>query len=217
MIKYAIFDLDGTLLDTLTTITYYVNLVLRRGGIREISEEECKYFVGNGAKTLIKRTLESREIFDEDLSFRVWKEYNREYNLNTLYLTEPYEEIRELLSLLRDKGVKLAVLSNKPDDTTRNIIPSFFPDTFDVVHGGREGIMLKPSPDGVFEIYREMGALPEETIYIGDTNVDMQTGKSAGAKVTVGVSWGFRTKDELIDAGADVVVDRPLEILNLIN
>ena len=131
MIKYAVFDLDGTLLDTLTTITYYVNLVLKREGIREISEEECKYFIGNGAKILIRRVLESRGIFDEQANYRIWKEYNREYNASTLYLTEPYPQISELLTLLKERKIKLAVLSNKPDDTARNIIPAFFPEVFD--------------------------------------------------------------------------------------
>ena len=217
MIKYIVFDLDGTLLDTITTITYYVNLILGREGIPEISEEECKYFVGNGAKTLIRRTMESRGITDEETFMRVWSEYNREYNLKPLYLTEPYEGIRELIAELKKRGIKLAVLSNKPDEATADIIPSFFPGVFDVVHGGREGIPLKPAPDGVFEIYREMGATAEETLYVGDTNVDMQTGKAAGARLTVGVEWGFRTRKELIESGADVIVKNPLDILELLN
>ena len=216
MIKYAVFDLDGTLLDTITTITYYVNLVLKRENIPEISEDECKYFVGNGAKTLIKRALDSRGISDEDTNYRIWEEYNREYNAAPLYLTEPYTDIPELLAELRERGIRLAVLSNKPDHATRDIIPAFFPDVFDTVHGGREGVALKPAPDGVFEIYEELGADADEVIYVGDTNVDMMTGKNAGAKLTVGVSWGFRTKDELLESGADVIVDRPLEILDLI-
>ena len=217
MIKYAIFDLDGTLLNTITTITYYINLVLRREGIREITEDKCKYFVGNGAKTLIKRVMESRAVTDEETTYRVWKEYNREYNLDTLYLTEPYDEIRDLLSALKERNIRLAVLSNKPDDTTGDIIPAFFPDTFDIVHGGREGVALKPSPEGVFEIFKEMGATAEETMYIGDTNVDMQTGKNAGAKITVGVLWGFRTREELMLSGADIIVEHPLEILSLLD
>ena len=216
MIKYAVFDLDGTLLDTITTITHYVNLVLRRRNVREISEEECKYFVGNGAKTLIDRTAASRGLSDTELISEIYKEYNEEYNRDTLYLTKPYEGIPELISSLLDRGIKLSVLSNKPDDTTRSIIPSFFGDAFTVVHGGRAGIPLKPAPDGVFEIYRELGAKAEEVMYIGDTNVDMQTGKNSGAAITVGVSWGFRKRDELLSSGADFIVDRPLEILNLL-
>lgn len=217
MIKYAIFDLDGTLLDTIKTITYYVNLVLRRENIPEISEEECKYFVGNGAKALIKRALESRGISDSAVLFRVYEEYNREYNLDTLYLTEPYEEIRELLRSLKERGIELAVLSNKPDFATKSIISAFFPGAFSVVHGGRDGIPLKPEPNGVFEICKELSADISEAIYVGDTNVDMQTGKRAGAKKTVGVSWGFRSREELLEYGADIIVDRPLEILNCLD
>lgn len=213
MIKYAIFDLDGTLLDTIKTITYYVNLVLRRENIREITEDECKYFVGNGAKTLIKRALESRNVFDSEVFCRVYEEYNREYNLNTLYLTKPYENIPELIYELKKRNVSLAVLSNKPDFATKDVIKAFFPCDFAVVHGGREGIPLKPEPDGVFEICKELSADISEAIYVGDTNVDMQTGKRAGAKKTVGVSWGFRTREELMEYGADIIVDSPLEIL----
>ena len=217
MIKYAVFDLDGTLLDTITTITYYVNLVLADEGIREISEDECKYFVGNGAKCLIDRVMKSRGITDKDRISRVYGAYNLEYNRDTLYLTEPYAGIRELLAVLCDKGIKMAVLSNKPDETTRNIIPAFFPDTFDIVHGGRDDVALKPSPDGVFEICKELCVSADEIMYIGDTNVDMQTGKNAGAGLTVGVSWGFRTRDELLSSGADVIVDTPIEILSYLN
>ena len=216
MIKYAVFDLDGTLLDTITTITHYVNLVLRRYNIREISEDECKYFVGNGAKTLIDRAAASRAVTDKELICRIFSEYNEEYNKDTLYLTKPYDGIPELLAALKDRKIKLSVLSNKPDDTTRNIIPAFFPDIFAVVRGGREGTPLKPAPDGVLEILKELGAPSDEVMYIGDTNVDMQTGRNAGAGITVGVSWGFRERDELVSSGADVIVDNPCEILNLL-
>ena len=217
MIRCAIFDLDGTLLDTVTTITHYVNLVLDRHGIPAISEDECKYFVGNGARKLIERVMESRKITDGNTELSVYEEYNREYNSDTLYLTNPYEGIEELLISLKNKGVTLAVLSNKPDEATRDIIPAFFPNTFSVVHGGRDGIMLKPAPDGVLEILNEIGAAPDELMYIGDTNVDMLTGKNSGARLTVGVSWGFRTREELESSGADVIVDSPSEIINLLD
>ena len=216
MINAIVFDLDGTLLDTITTITYYVNLALKREGIGEVSEQECKYFAGNGAKTLIRRAVESRGVYDEDIIYRVREYYNSKYNSDTLYLTEPYSQIRELLKALKEKNVKLAVLSNKPDDATRDIIPSFFPDTFDVVHGGREGVALKPAPDALYEVYKELGVTADEVIYVGDTNVDMQTGKNGGAKITVGVLWGFRTREELTQSGADVLIESPLELLQLI-
>lgn len=217
MIRCAIFDLDGTLLDTITTITHYVNLVLDRHGIPVISEDECKYFVGNGARKLIDRVMESRKITDSDTALRVYEEYNREYNADTLYLTKPYDGIKELLLALKERKISLAVLSNKPDEATKDIIPAFFPNTFAIVHGGRDGIMLKPAPDGVLEILDELGASPDELMYVGDTNVDMFTGKNAGARMTVGVSWGFRTREELKESGADVIVDTPSEIINLLN
>lgn len=216
MIKYAVFDLDGTLLDTITTITYYVNLALSSENIEKISEDECKYFVGNGARLLIRRALESRGAYDEEAYGRVWEIYNREYNRNTLYLTAPYDGIPELISALKERGITLAVLSNKPDFATRDIIPSFFGEAFATVHGARDNIALKPMPDGVYEICRELGATPDQIMYLGDSGVDMQTGKNSGAALTVGVSWGFRTKAELFENGADVVVDSPIEILDLI-
>ncbi len=217
MIKYAVFDLDGTLLNTIKTITHYVNSVLRCENIREISEEECKYFVGDGARALIRRALASRGNFSESTFLRVYEDYNREYNGNALYLTEPYEGIPELLSELKKRSITLAVLSNKPDYATREVIGSFFPNTFSAVRGGIDGVPLKPEPDGVFEILRELGADISEVIYLGDTGVDMQTGKGAGAKKTVGVLWGFRTREELLQNGADAIVESPLDILNLLD
>ena len=217
MIKCAIFDLDGTLLDTITTITYYVNRALSQNDIPEITEDECKYFIGNGARLLIKRSLEKSGNYTEEGFAKVYGEYSEMYNANTLYLTEPYEGIAELISALRERGIRLAVLSNKPDDTTKAIIPCFFGDAFDLVLGGRDGIPLKPAPDAFFEICEELSVSRDEVIYLGDTGVDMLTGKGAGAALTVGVSWGFRTKEELTESGADVIVDSPLEVLSLLN
>ena len=217
MIKCCIFDLDGTILDTITTITHFVNATVERYGVRPITEEECKYFAGNGARLLITRTLESRGIFDKELLERILKEYNAAYDADPLYLTSPFEKIKDMLASLKEIGVKLAVLSNKPDETTKAIIPCFFGDSFDLVYGGREGIPLKPAPDAFFEICEELSVSRDEVIYLGDTGVDMLTGKGAGAALTVGVSWGFRTKDELTESGADVIVDSPLEVLSLLN
>ena len=217
MIKCAIFDLDGTLLDTITTITYYVNRALSQNDIPEITEDECKYFIGNGARLLIKRSLEKSGSFTEEHFKKVYGEYSDMYNADTLYLTSPYDGIAELISALRERGIRLAVLSNKPDETTKAIIPCFFGDSFDLVYGGREGIPLKPAPDAFFEICEELSVSRDEVIYLGDTSVDMLTGKGAGAALTVGVSWGFRTKEELSESGADVIVDSPLEVLSLLN
>ena len=212
MIKCCIFDLDGTLFNTLPTITHYVNLTLESYGLQHISERECCDMIGHGAKYLIDSALDYRGAHTLDYSV-VLAEYNALYNSDTLYLTEPYPHISEMLTALSDSGVLLGVLSNKPEDTTRNIISAFFPGTFASVHGGRAGVALKPSPDPLFSMMAELGVSADEVAYLGDTGVDMSTGKAAGVALTVGVSWGFRERGELIDAGADVIADTPSDIV----
>ena len=205
MIGCCIFDLDGTLLNTLKTITYYVNKTLASNGIEPISEDDCRRFVGNGAKRLIDSALASKEVFDAEFSARVLKEYNDAYNENTSYLTEEYDGIGKMLKAFSSRGIKLGVLSNKPDETTRLAVEKFFPNVFCSVHGGRVGVRLKPHPDALLEMISDMGASLSEVAYIGDTGVDVQTGKAAGVALTVGVSWGFRDREDL--AGADVISD----------
>ena len=213
MIKYCIFDLDGTLFNTLTTITHYMNKTLTANGIEPISEEECCSFIGHGAGTLMKRALLSKGIVNDELSASLLSKYNAAYNSDTLYLTAPYEGIPEMLRALKERGVRLGVLSNKPDDTTNIIISSFFENMFDDVRGGREGIALKPSPEAANMMIADSGFRADEVMFIGDTKVDIETGISAGVGVAVGVSWGFRTREELAIAGAHVIVDKPYEIV----
>ena len=213
MIKFCIFDLDGTIFNTLTTITYYVNSTFEKHGFPPISEEQCSSFIGHGARTLIRRTLEAHGIVNDELAVTLHREYNAAYNKNTLYLTEPYEGIPELLFALKEHGVRLGVLSNKPDETTNIIIRSFFENLFDDVRGGRDGVALKPAPDALNMMIADFGCSPDEVMYIGDTGVDITTGLRAGVGATVGVSWGFRTRLELLESGADIIADHPSEIL----
>ena len=213
MVKYCIFDLDGTIFNTLTTITHYINATLAENGLSPITEEECCSYIGHGARTLVRLTVESKGIVDEEFNERFHKEYNRRYNENTLYLTKPYDGIPRLLSDLKAHGVRLGVLSNKPDVTTNLIINSYFEDVFDDVRGGREGVALKPAPDALISMIGEADLSPDEVMYIGDTGVDIKTGLAAGVYKTVGVSWGFRPREELALAGADLIVDHPDDIL----
>lgn len=214
MIKCCIFDLDGTLLNTLTTITYYVNLTTKKRGIAPITEEECKGFIGNGALNLMRRTLASKGIVDEEMSVELWKEYMDEYNVDSMYLTVPYDGIPELLSSLKEKGILLGVLSNKQDSSTQDVVNKILPGLFDRVRGDRaDSTPLKPAPDGLFNMMEELGVKADEVLYIGDTSVDMKTGKAAGVKKTVGVLWGFRSREELIESGADVLAQRAEDIL----
>lgn len=215
MIKACIFDLDGTLLNTVAGITYFINRTLSHYGIPAITEEETKRFIGNGARKLIERTLASMGIADPDLNERVLREYNDAYDRDNTYLTLPYDGIPETLSVLKARGIRLGVLSNKPDRTAKATVSHFFPNIFDCVLGGRDGIPLKPDPAGAREIFCHLGVMPEEVLYFGDTATDMMTGHSAGACRTVGVLWGFRDRKELEEAKADLLIAHPSELLSL--
>ena len=212
MIKACIFDMDGTVLDTITTITYYVNVTLEKFGIKKISEDECKVFVGNGAKILIERIFKSRGC-DESMLTEVLDSYNAAYDENPNYLTAPFDGIPELLAALKARGIKVGIVSNKPDFLTRPLAEKFFGDLVDSACGGLDNVPLKPAPDSVLKMLRDFGASPSECAYFGDTGVDLQTGKNVGARLTVGVLWGFRKEDELRQNGADVIVKHPDEIL----
>ena len=211
MIKACIFDLDGTLMNTPTTITHYVNVTLNEFGYESVSEEKCRYFAGNGAKLLIERAMadvgaDSKE-FDEMFKF-----YNKVYNKDTSYLTKPYDGIVEMLSDMKTLGIKTAVLSNKPDFATKDVVRGFLGELIDVVRGAVDTVALKPSSEGIDILLEEFGLKKEECIYVGDTSVDMETGNNAGI-FTVGVLWGFREREELENSGADIIVSEPKEIL----
>lgn len=214
MIKCCIFDLDGTLLNTISTITHYVNRALGEHLIEGISEEECKVFVGTGARELIKKALASKNITDSETFDKVFPTYTELYNSAPLYLTEVYDGIPETLSFLRRQGIKLAVLSNKPDLPTRSVVEKFFPGVFDYVAGAKDGVALKPSAEGVMPIFDFFGVSPDECAWIGDTATDILTGKNAGVALKIGVLWGFRDRAELSEAGADLIVTEAKEILD---
>lgn len=214
MIKVCVFDLDGTLLDTIESIRYFVNVTLEKYGIEKINTEECKIFVGDGAKQLIRRTLASRNINDCELEEKILKEYNEAYLANPYYLTEAYKGIYELIDGLRIHGVKIAVVSNKPDFVTRPIVKHFFGDSIDICFGKRESVPLKPNPESTLEAIKALGAEAWESVFVGDTGVDMQTGRAAGSAFVIGVLWGFRNESELREFGADVIASTPSDILS---
>ena len=216
MIKYCVFDLDGTLLNTITTITHYVNRVLRAEGLKEINEEECKIFVGDGAYKLIERALGSRGVFDTDTVLRVLDAYTHEYHRNTLYLTEPYDGVLSLLQGLKERGIATAVLSNKPDVAAVLVTDHFFPGMLSLCRGGIDGVPLKPAPDALLSIMEQLGAKRGEVAFIGDTAVDIATAKNAGVALSVGCLWGFRDRRELEEAGADRLIAHPEELIEVI-
>lgn len=214
MKKAVIFDLDGTLTDTLDSIKISVDKTLEKFGMGPFSKEQYKYFVGEGAGKLIERCLIAGG--DRKLTFfqEAYVEYIKIFEEYCMYHVVPYDGIKELLINLNKMGVKIAVLSNKPHARTCDVIYSIFgKDCFDVVQGQTESIKRKPSPEGVFTILERLGLTADEILYLGDTGTDMQTGKAAGV-FTVGALWGFRDKNELMENHADVIIENPCKLLD---
>lgn len=215
MAKLCIFDLDGTLTNTIPAISHFGNTALSQFGFPQIDPERYKLHVGNGRDLLVHRMLADFNADTPENFDNVGKAYDRAYEANPLYGTKPYDGIPELLKLLKENKIKTAVLSNKPDNVVTDIVRLFFGDLFDIVHGQRAGINTKPDPHAALEIMNELGTSPDNTYFIGDTNVDIFTGKNGGMH-TIGVLWGFRTKSELEDAGSEFIVSHPHEIGDII-
>ena len=212
MIKCCIFDLDGTVLDTINTITHYVNFTHDHFGLGRITVDECKYFAGKGARNLIETCTSARGLTDNVEREKIYDFYMAAYDADPHYLTKPFDGVIDMLNELKAKGIKLALLSNKPDFAAKSVVETFFPGIFDIAAGGVDGVPLKPSPEAPLAIMKKLGVTSEQTAWIGDTSIDMQTGKNINAKLTIGCLWGFRKEDELRDNGADIIVSEPAEI-----
>lgn len=213
MIKYLIFDLDGTLLYTLESILYHLNSTLEAHSLKKITIDQCSDFIGDGARKLVTRAVAVSGIDDADTVNEVLSEYNAAYNSDPLPHTYPYEYITELVDSLKEHGIILGVVTNKPEPTARQLVEHFFPGKFTFIKGGREGAVLKPDPSDSIEALAALGGSASECAFVGDTSVDIRTAENMGAALSVGVSWGFRSREELIAIGADVVVDLPREII----
>lgn len=214
--KACIFDLDGTLTNTLESMTYSVNLTLEEMGLSKITKDQCRLFVGNGARVLMEKSLKAAGDTDASRIEEGMEIYGRIFDQNCTYHVTPYEGIPEMLKALKDKGIQLAVLSNKPDRQTVKVVKAIFgEELFDYAQGQKEGIRRKPEPDGVWYLMEQMHVLKEECLYIGDSEVDAATGRNAGLK-TIGVLWGFRDRKTLETAGADDLIDRPDELLQFV-
>ena len=214
--KACIFDLDGTLTNTLESMTYSVNLTLEEMGLSKITKDQCRLFVGNGARVLMEKSLKAAGDTDASRIEEGMEIYGRIFDRNCTYHVTPYEGIPEMLKALKDKGIHLAVLSNKPDRQTVKVVKAIFgEELFDYAQGQKEGIRRKPEPDGVWYLMEQMHVSKEECLYIGDSEVDAATGRNAGLK-TIGVLWGFRDRKTLETAGADDLIDRPDELLQFL-
>ena len=217
MIKLCIFDLDGTLADTLASIAYFGNEALRALGAAEIPTEEYRRFIGNGADRLMRRMAAFRfGEYNEALIARLRKRYDAVYAEKPAYLVAPYPGIVELLKALQKAGLLLAVNSNKPDDMTNAVVAQVFPDVpFACVLGQREDLPRKPDPAAVYEILRSLGVSKEECVYIGDSEVDLATAKNAKI-AAISATWGFRSREALLEAGAQLLADSPAQIPKLL-
>ena len=214
--KACIFDLDGTLTNTLESMTYSVNLTLEEMGLSKITKDQCRLFVGNGARVLMEKSLKAVGDTDASRIEEGMEIYGRIFDRNCTYHVTPYEGIPEMLKALKDKGIQLAVLSNKPDRQTVKVVKAIFgEELFDYAQGQKEGIRRKPEPDGVWYLMEQMHVSKEECLYIGDSEVDAATGRNAGLK-TIGVLWGFRDRKTLETAGADHLIERPEELLQFV-
>ena len=214
MITYStyIFDLDGTLLDTLGDLAASVNYALRTHGMPEHSIDDVRRFVGNGVRLLMERAIPDGEKNpDFEATFATFRQYYMQHSLDT---TRPYEGIPETLAELKARGCHLAVVSNKMMAATQELIRHFFPDTISVAIGENEaaGIRKKPAPDTVFAALQQLGVGKENAVYVGDSDVDIQTAANSGLPC-ISVLWGFRDRDFLIQHGAETFASVPSELL----
>ncbi len=213
MLKAVIFDLDGTILDTLGDLTASVNFALANNNLPQRSLDEVRSFVGNGIRLLIERSVPSdTEKIVVDSCFEDFKEH---YKNNSAVLTKPYSGIPSLVEALRSMGIKTAVVSNKADFAVQVLVENYFPSLFDYSVGEKEGVRRKPCPDSVFCALDYLGVSAKQSVYIGDSDVDIETARNAAMKC-IAVTWGFRDKSFLEAFNPDYIADTPNKILEII-
>ena len=214
MIKACIFDLDGTLADTLESMAYIANIIMEKYNLKPMPVENFKYYSGEGAGMLMRRCL--KDAGDTKLVHLQEGEqiYREMFAKNPMYKVKHYPGMPETIRELKHRGLKLGVCSNKPHPAAVKVIAQMFGDDFDIVMGQSDEIRRKPAPDGALKLAREFHVQPQECMYVGDTATDMQTGKAAGM-LTVGALWGFRDEQELMENGADILAREPEDLLNI--
>ena len=212
----VVFDLDGTLVNSLEDIADSMNSVLQRNGFPTHDLQAYKYFIGNGLKNLVRKALPEEFEQDNELIVRCFDTMMDIYRNNCINKTRPYNGIAELLDELAERRKRLAVFSNKVDELTKIVVENKLPNwNFEVVIGSRADIPRKPNPTGALIISERMGIAPQKLLYVGDTDVDMQTANRAGM-FAVGAVWGFRSKEELIINGAKYLLNHPLDLIQIL-
>lgn len=205
-----VFDCDGTLLDTLPDLTAITNETLERLGYPTRTMKEILTYVGNGGRRLVAEALPP-DSSDEEIerAFAVWQEVHAERGT---YSIREYVGVTGMLEKLKARGKKIAVLSNKFDEGIKMVIPALFPGVFSVYHGECEAIPRKPNPEGLLRTLEELGVDPARAAYVGDSRIDMITAKNAGC-FALGASWGYQTREDLVEGGADDVIGHPQDVL----
>ena len=214
MYRTVIFDLDGTLLNSIGDLAAAANYVCRQNRWPEHTEEEIMGMVGHGIPNLV-RQFSPADARSTLMVLSAASQFNQYYGCHNMELTRPYEGMAELLQQLKAAGAQLAVCSNKADNFSRAIVEHYYPGVFDLVRGNLNGMPIKPDPTVVREIMRDLDASYLSAMMVGDSSVDIQTGHNAGIKAC-GVTWGFRSRENLVEAAADAIADTPAELGKLL-
>lgn len=212
-LKAVIFDLDGTLLNSIGDLATAVNFALEKNGLSALPLETVKGYVGNGAGLLIERSSKMKRGSPEFK--KCYEDFLSYYKEHMAVLTKPYEGICEVLSRLKSREIKTGILSNKPDMAVKPLSEHYFKNLIDFALGEKEGSPGKPDPAGVFEVMKELKSGKADTLYVGDSEVDILTGRNAGLK-TLSCLWGFKTREFLIEKGAETLIEKPSEILEFL-
>ena len=211
MYKAIIFDLDGTLLNTLDDLKNSVNYALNKHNLKERTLKEIRSFVGNGVKLLVQRAI-GKELPEEQFN-EIFNDFKTHYEVHKMDVTSPYEGIYELLKELKNRNYKLAIVSNKYDQGVKEICKNFFFEFIEVAIGESSTVRPKPAPDAMYEALKQLNVSKDEALFVGDSDVDLETGRNANIK-TISVSWGFKDKEFLESINADIIIDNPNELLN---
>lgn len=214
MIKAVLFDLDGTLTNSLKDLATAVNFAITKNGYKEQPLEKFNMFVGDGMLKMVERAIEPEKVDDDRLLF-LKEEFLGYYSEHFADYTTKYDGVDELLFYLKEKGIKIAVVTNKDTDMAIALLNKVYGDIFDYVIGKQDGVAAKPAPDGAFMAMKALGVTADECLFLGDSGVDMKTAVNSKA-TAVGVTWGFRSREELLLNGAEYIIDVPSQLHSII-